>query len=419
MKIGFICLNLPGHLNPMTALARQLQSRGHDVVFLYLPSAHGLPCVPGNDKSDEVNATRPEVSKLSGWEALEFYIPVLGKETEKILKSLPQMVKSTGIDALVLDPIQFFAELGAIKLGIPYVSVGLAVYLDYLGHTPLTCYDWPHATTPEALARNRKGVAQFTKLAYNEGIKAYAREAGIKVDWDAPSDIFSQLAYITQIPKEFDFEDPWLPRQFHHTGPFYDAKSRPAVDFPWDRLTGEPLIYASMGTILNGQADVFRTVVAGVAKHKDTQLVLSIGDQLDPKQLKPVPSNAIIVNQAPQLEVLERASVCITHSGLNTVLESLAHGVPQVAIPITFDQPGVAARVAAKRTGVTMPFQKLTADRLSTLLSEVLDNAEYCQNARKFQNIISKRNGLSMAADIVERSFGINKKDGDRYAPSV
>jgi MGT family glycosyltransferase len=338
---------------------------------------------------------------------LEFYIPVLAKDTEKILKSLPQMVKSTGIDALVLDPIQFFAELGPIKLGLPYVSVGLAMYIDYLGHTPLCCYDWPHETTPEALARNRQGVAQFTKLAYNEGIKAYAREAGIKVDWDAPSDIFSQLAYITQVPKEFDFEYPRLPRQFHHTGPFYDPKSRPAIDFPWERLTGEPLIYASMGTILNGQADVFRTIVAGVAKHKGTQLVLSIGDQLDPKQIEPAPSNAIIVNKAPQLELLKRASVCITHAGLNTVLESLAHGVPQVAIPITFDQPGVAARVAAKKTGVTTQFDKLTPDHLSTLLAEVLNNSIYRETARKFQDVISKTNGLSLAADLIERAFRV------------
>src|SRR3979490_1479594 len=50
MKLGFICINLPGHLNPMTALARQLQARGHDVVFLYSSSASGLPCVPGPEK---------------------------------------------------------------------------------------------------------------------------------------------------------------------------------------------------------------------------------------------------------------------------------------------------------------------------------------------------------------------------------
>jgi hypothetical protein len=59
MKIGFICPNIPGHLNPMTALARHLQARNHEVVFLYSPSANGLPCVPGQ-KDDDMNANRPE-----------------------------------------------------------------------------------------------------------------------------------------------------------------------------------------------------------------------------------------------------------------------------------------------------------------------------------------------------------------------
>jgi zeaxanthin glucosyltransferase len=77
-----------------------------------------------------------------------------------------------------------------------------------------------------------------------------------------PSHAFSELAYITQLPKEFDFEHPLLPPQFHYTGPFHDGKGRHPVDFPWDRLTGEPLIYASMGTIMNGRADVFRTIAA-------------------------------------------------------------------------------------------------------------------------------------------------------------
>ena len=418
MKIGFICPNLPGHLNPMTALARHLQARNHEVVFLYSPSANGLPCVPG-DKNDDMNANRPEMSKLEGESALAFYCGVAAKETEAILKSLPKMVDTTGIEGLVIDPIQFCVELGAMKLGIPYITVANALYLDYSGYTPFCAYDWPHETTPEALARNQEGIVKFARFIYNEGTKAYAREAGFKIDWDDPSWVFSKLAYITQIPKEFDFENPLLPPQFHYTGPFHDGQGRPKQDFPWDRLTGEPLIYASMGTLMNGRADVFRTIVAGVAKHKGTQLVLSIGDQLEPKQIGPVPGNAIIVKQTPQLEVLKRASVCITHAGLNTVLESLTQGIPLVGIPITFDQPGVATRIAAKKTGVTMPFEKLTSDRLSTLLGEVLSNAVYRENARKFQDVIAKTNGLSMAADIVERSFGVTKKPAGRYALSV
>jgi MGT family glycosyltransferase len=165
-----------------------------------------------------------------------------------------------------------------------------------------------------------------------------------------------------------------------------------------------------MGTILNGRLDVFRTIVAGVARHKDLQLVLSIGDQLDPEQIGPVPKNAIIVKRAPQLELLKQTSVCITHAGLNTVLESLAQGVPQVAVPVTFDQPGVAARVAHNQTGVVTSLNKLTTDHLSTLLNEVLNDSTYRDRARKLQKAIAKTNGLSVAADLVETSLGVTKK---------
>lgn len=372
MKIGFICPNLPGHINPMSALARHLQARGHDVVFLYSLSANGLPCLPG-DKRDDINANRPEMSKLEGKEALAFYCGVAAKETEAIFKSLPRMLEKTGVEALVLDPIQFFVELAAMKLRIPYVTVATALYIDFSGYTPAGIFGWPHETTPDALARNLEAVTQAVRFCYNEGTKSYAKELGFKIDLDHPSWVFSELAYITQLPKEFDFEHPLLPPQFHYTGPFHDGKDRHPVDFPWERLTGERLIYASMGTIMNGRADVFRTIAAGVANHQGTQLVLSIGDRLDPKEIGPVPGNAIIVNQAPQLELLKRASVCITHAGLNTVLESLAQGVPQLAIPVTFEQPGIAARIAAKRTGVTMSFADLTSEHLSTLLDEVLN----------------------------------------------
>src|SRR5258705_2634909 len=71
MKLGFICFNVPGHLNPMTALARQLQGRGHDVVFLYSSGAAGLPFVPGPEKA-HIDECRPKVSKMEGEDALTF-----------------------------------------------------------------------------------------------------------------------------------------------------------------------------------------------------------------------------------------------------------------------------------------------------------------------------------------------------------
>ena len=112
------------------------------------------------------------------------------------------------------------------------------------------------------------------------------------------------------------------------------------IPFPWEQLTGEPLVYASMGTLQNGNVDVFRTIAAALSRHKGLQLVLSIGNLLSRDEIGTVPNNAIVVNNAPQLELLKKASVCITHGGFNTVLEALTQGVPQIAIPVTNDQPG-------------------------------------------------------------------------------
>jgi zeaxanthin glucosyltransferase len=406
MKLGFISLNLPGHLNPMTALARHLQGRGHEVVFLYSSRANGLPCFPGNE-SDPINENRPEVSRLQGEEALAFAVGLITIRSEAILKSMPAMLEATGVHALIIDQIQFYVELAAMKLGVPYIHASVALHLDYSGNTPFPLCGDPYETTAEALARNRQGAAKFTKLLFNEGIHQYASEAGLEIDWEDGSSTLSKLAWLTQTPREFDFPTAHWPAEFHHTGPFHDGKGRDPVSFPWQRLTGEPLIYASMGTILNGNVEVFRTIAAGVAKHKGVQLVLSIGDQLEPEQIGRVPKNAIIVKRAPQLELLKMATVCITHSGLNTVLESLTQGVPQVAVPVTFEQPGIAARIAYHKTGVVTSLEKLTTSHLSSLLGEVLEDPTYHANARRMQKAIGNTSGLSVACDLIEESLGV------------
>ena len=370
----------------MTALARQLQARSHDVVFLYSTGANGLPFVPGPGK-DHINENRTEQSKRYGEDALRSGLHQVLNQTETILKSLPEIVRTYAVDVLLVDTVQFYAELGPMQLGLPYVHVANGLHWDYSGYTPLCVYGWPHEITPAALARNREGVAKWADLfqSVNGEIRAHAESVGLKIDWNDLSSTFSPWASISQTPRTFDFESSHWPSQFYHTGPFHDGRGREKVDFPWERLTGEPLIYASMGTILNGRVDVFQAIVAAVAKNKNLQLVLSIGDQVDPEQIGPVPSNTIIVKRAPQLELLKRASLCITHAGLNTVLESLAQGVPQVAIPVTYDQPGVAARIADKQTGVVTSLDKLTADHLSILLGEALNDSTYRDNAGKLQ----------------------------------
>jgi MGT family glycosyltransferase len=185
-------------------------------------------------------------------------------------------------------------------------------------------------------------------------------------------------------------------------------QNRAKIDFPWNELTGEPLIYASMGTLQNGLVDVFREIGAATAKYKSTQLVLSIGNHIDKERIGSLPKNAIVVKNAPQLELLKRASLCITHAGCNTVLESLMYGVRQIAIPIAHDQPGVARRIVENGTGRYMPLENLTAKGLATLIDEVLSNGAYLESVRKLQKSIAQCNGLSAAANLLEEAFGLS-----------
>jgi zeaxanthin glucosyltransferase len=404
----------------MTTLARKLQSRNHEVVFISWPDgepfvrAAGLPFLPCAVKelAAALLKERPRWQELQGEEALRAALQNAAARTEAMLNSLPATLTAAGVDAVVLDTALVCVELAPMSLGMPYIHVSVALHRDYSGSTPPYFYDWPHETTPAALARNRKGVESFLKmLAPTIAVaRAYAKRAGLDVDWDNPSATISNLAWITQTPREFDFESSHWPKEFHYTGPFHDGAGRMDVDFPWKRLTGEPLIYASMGTMLDGLADVYSTIIAAAAKHKGVQLVLSVGDQLDPEQIGSLPTNTILVEHAPQLELLKRASVCITHAGLNTVLESLAQGVPQVAIPVTVDQPGVAARIAEKKTGLFVPLKKLTESHLSLLLDQVLNESTYRDNARYFQKVIAETNGLAVATDLIEESLGVTRK---------
>ena len=227
----------------MTALARHLQARNHDVVFLYYSGAAGLPFVPSDEK-DHFNENRSEVSKLQGEDVWQVSVRAVLAQTESILKSLPAVVQAHGVDALLIDAVQFYAELGPMQLGMPYLHVSAALYLDYSGHTPLCLYGWPHQTTPAALARNREGVAKFAKVldGNNAGIKAHAKAVGLRIGWADPGSTLSPLTSISQAPRAFDFESAHWPAQFHHTGPFHDGAGREPVEFPCERLTGQPLV---------------------------------------------------------------------------------------------------------------------------------------------------------------------------------
>ena len=405
----------------MASLARKFQSRGHDVVFISLVDtapfveAAELPFVPCSEAvypAGSFGAFVRRLSELSGEDALHFTVNTMMKGyTASLFKSFPDTLSKAGVDGIVLDQYQPYVELIPMHLQMPFVHVSNALHVDYTGRTPICFMDWQNDTGVDAITRNIEGIRRSRKLLEpcTAIAQSYASEVRLSVDWNNPHSTLSPLAWVTQCPREFDFGcAPDFP-QFHYAGPFHDGRGRMDFDFPWQQLTGEPFVYASMGTLQNGLADIFRSITQAAIGLKELQFVLAVGGQLDQKQLGAIPANVIVVSHAPQIEILRRSSLCITHAGLNTVLESLSSGVPMVALPITNDQPGVAARIANKKVGVVISPKHASPGNFAAAFDRVLGDSTFLANVQRVQESMRRTDGLSVAAGILERAFDLEK----------
>jgi zeaxanthin glucosyltransferase len=417
MKIGFLSMPLTGHLHPMTALGRKVQARGHEITFFGLPDAArivhsaGLDFAPFGVDEYPVGTTPAMYARLAtlkGEDVVRYSFQEMHPQRARItLEQLPEKLVRRGVEALVIDTVHFFAELVPMNMGIPYAHIWNVLHIDYSGATQPCLFGWDYEDTAAARARNMEAVKKMRSVfqPIQQVARSWAENHGLQIDWDTPNATISKLAVITQTPKEFDF--PGVPQApaFHYAGPFVDDDGRESLAFPWERLTGEPLIYASMGTLVNGLTDVFRVILKAVAAMPARQLVLVIGSNIQMDDIGPIPASAIVVSKAPQIELLQQAELCITHAGINTTLESLAFGVPMVAIPVGFDRPGIAARIVYHGVGKAVPVASMNIEDLSGAIKEVLGNPSYRDTARRFQRTIGQTHGLDRAADVLERAF--------------
>ena len=87
------------------------------------------------------------------------------------------------------------------------------------------------------------------------------------------------------------------------------------------------------------------------------------------------------------------------------MLESLAAGVPMIAIPIGFDQPGMAARVAYHGVGEFLAEEELTSDKLKALITTIMDDPNYKTRAVQMRDEIAAIRGLERAVTIIEQTL--------------
>ncbi len=413
-RLGAFCYPGTGHLNPMTALARSLQLRGHEVVIFGIADTESRVRAAGVEfhrigaedyPPGRLRELDEQMARLKGPAAFRFTLERVRNSARMVMRDGPAAVRATNVDALLVDEAEFAGTV-ADYLSLPWISIALIPPFVPDDRFPPFWFGWSAGQDWLSRLRNRLGIILLSRMALpifrdvNEQRSAW----GLK-PFRHGEEALSPLAQITQLPEALEFEVRGsLPPGLHYTGPFVHAQQRPAVEFPWERLDGRPLIYASLGTLQNGSEAIFRTIAHACAS-LDAQLLISLGGGLDPARLGKLAGDPLVVRFAPQLEILKRAALVITHAGLNTVLESLREGVPMVAVPLGNDQPGVAARVKARGACVVVPRHRFKPATLRRAVKEVLQEVRYREAAQAIQRTLQGLDGAGQAADLIEQAL--------------
>jgi UDP:flavonoid glycosyltransferase YjiC (YdhE family) len=408
----------------MTALARALQRRGHQVVIYGIADCEARVRAAGVEfcqigaedyPPGTLRKLDERLGELKGLATFRFTVERVKNTARMILRDGPDAVRKSGVEALLVDEADMGGNV-AEYLGLPFVSIAMFPPLIQDDRMPPFCFGWGPGQDRLSRLRNDLGFRLLSRVAAPifKVVNDQRRAWGLN-PLKRSTDALSKLAQIAQLPEALEFDVPGKPAILHYTGPFVDAQQRPAVEFPWEHLDGRPLMYASLGTLQNGSESIFRTIAKACAG-LNAQLVISLGGGLDPARLGVLAGDPIVVRYAPQLEILKRAALVITHAGLNTVLESLAEGVPLVALPLGNDQPGVAARVKAHGAGIVIPQQKLTVKKLRTAVRTVLEDGKYRAAAQWLKNAFRQVGGLNRAADVIEQALriGAERQSGRR-----
>ena len=411
---GVLSFTGTGHVNPLIALSQELKARGHKVTFFEKPKIAGrvrhagLDFVPLSGDTYLPKPTPPRTANRGTWSdisTLRFNLNRVASDIEMFLRTAPLVLCRSGVDALIINEVALTGPTIAELLRLPYFIISTSVPHNF-GWSP---FPWlsPRDYSSSWIDQLQKMLLELSALRIRgplEGvIDRFRQHMGLS-PVKYLEKLYPCLAHITQIPQCLDLPRTTIPTNFHYTGPFVSESARPSVDFPWHRLDGRPLIYASLGTTRNVQPFVFG-MIAEACRGLDAQLVISLGGRFSPEQFGPFPGDPLVLRYAPQLDLLKIAAVVITHAGPNTVFETLMQGVPMVAIPLAHDQPAIAARLIRLKLAQVIPPRRLSAERIRAAIVTVLNDQGYRTSAQTIGAQMRSLRGVKHAADIMETAL--------------
>jgi len=400
-KVLFFNIPAHGHTYPTLPLVAELIRRGEQVVYY---SSHAFQRVIEQTGATFRNSITPFLNDETQIDENMLKVAYMLLQTTQVATStfLPQVIDDRP-DYIIHDGLCPWGKYIAQIIGVPSICS-----MTTFAIPPVTAKNFVRvlktpgnirllSSTPivSALIEGRKQIMPFRNLS-NQLYKKYG------IPKPQMGDMFTNRAMmnIVYTTKQFQPFVELFDDTFKFVGPSIITRSD-TISFPFESLGETPVIYISLGTVFNDKADFYRMCFEAFADINHP-VVLSVGKRTDIAALGTVPRNFIVQGFVPQLELLQRTSLFVTHGGMNSVSEALYFGVPLVVIPQTADQYLVGQRIEQLGAGKALRRTSLTAQNLHTIAEDILAHPAYQQGSAKLGKSFDKPEGYLRAADEIQ-----------------
>ena len=204
-------------------------------------------------------------------------------------------------------------------------------------------------------------------------------------------------------PSWFAPPQPDWPKQTALAGfPLYDERG---VSPLGDELlafldSGTPPIVFTPGSAMLHGRDFFQAAAeACLLLDRRGILLTRFGEQV-PAAL---PAGVRHFSYAPFSQLLPRAAALVHHGGIGTLSQGFAAGVPQLVMPMSFDQPDNAARLKRLGAGLALSRKRFRAANVAAALSRLLDSPIIAARCRELAGRMAHERPIDTACDVIER----------------
>jgi len=399
-----------GHVNPTLELVKELVRRGEEVIYYSTETfqkkieAAGARCRLYADSGKRLQAgPNPGTDEIPG-DSLEHRLGrVLGvisahMEDVKIQEQdLYEEVKAEKPGYIIYDYVDaFWGKMLAKKLGVPAVAsipsfalCSQLVEIDPEGSLKYILQISPQDPILKSGTIKVKELIAF--ISYRISTKYNIKNFNM-MNYGS-----SELLNIVYTSRLFQPYGEVFDETFHFIGPCI-AEGQETADFPYEKLSKEPLIYISLGTNYNQRIDFYQQCMQAF-KGIDRQVVLSVGSRIDIKALGHIPDNFILRSYVPQLEILKHSGLFITHGGLNSVREGIYYETPLLVFPQQGDQFAVGHQVDRLGAGICFEHPGIGSAELRKAAHQVYSDETFRQNCKKIKESFLQAGGPKRAVD--------------------